>query len=373
MNHHPNSNLSRDLAMPQPLFGRRRPLFCLAMLFCLAGSGMAHAFEQPKVYDLKPKDHVLILGDSITTDGQCTGGFVRLVDQVQHEQLPELGAIVRAIGGYGARMPAFPGGFDYVVKMAQKPNPPTVAIIALGVNDSGGGEKEMSVYTDKMRKAVTQLREAKMTVILCTLIGTRPHWISYSEAVRTIAVEMKCPLIDLSAAYIDNMNKNTPNKNKPDDFLPGTYPHRDGVGHLNMYGEILSATTFLKAFGLKPVFTKYHIRCGGRMENGGFRTDELGQNYYGGGKVKVEPEMATISPPPTNPGWEANWPMEQQSFTRGTKVTLTATPNAGNTFLRWERSDPNMVFPETSPKLTVTIEENMWIAAVFKPIETKKP
>ena len=331
------------------------------------------AFDQAQIYQLKPKDHVLILGDSITTDGQCTGGFVRLVDQVQHEQLPELGAIVRAIGGYGARMPAFPGGFDYVVKMAQKPNPPTVAIIALGVNDSGGGEKEMSVYTDKMRKAVTQLREAKMTVILCTLIGTRPHWISYSEAVRTIAVEMKCPLIDLSAAYIDNMNKNTPNKNKPDDFLPGTYPHRDGVGHLNMYGEILSATTFLKAFGLKPVFTKYHIRCGGRMENGGFRTDELGQNYYGGGKVKVEPEMATISPPPTNPGWEANWPMEQQSFTRGTKVTLTATPNAGHTFLRWERLHPDMVFPETSPKLTVTIEENVWITAVFKPIEAKKP
>jgi len=39
----------------------------------------ASAFEQSKVYDLKPNERVLILGDSTTWDGTSEAGYVRLV------------------------------------------------------------------------------------------------------------------------------------------------------------------------------------------------------------------------------------------------------------------------------------------------------
>jgi lysophospholipase L1-like esterase len=373
MNRQHNRNLSRDQTMTQPSSGRkrhltaRRPLFCLAMLVCLAGSGTAVAFDQPKVYDLKPKDHVVIIGDSVTADGQCIGGFVRLIDQAQHEQVPELGVIVRANGAYGAGMQHFPQHCG-VERLAKSSNPPTVAIMALGLNDAGEGEKGLPTYTDRMRKAVTLLRELKMTVILCTLTGARANWRLYSDAVRTVATEMKCPLIDLSAVYVDNKNKNTPNKDKPDDYLPGTNPHRDGC-HLNMYGETLSASTYLKAFGLKPVWQKYQIRaCVFRKS---YRTWPTSDSTAG--IIKIEPEFTIQSPTPKDPGgWTGSWPIEQQGYAPGTKITLTVLPAAGLTFNRWYTLEEGTL-KETTPSLTVTIDRHTWIYAEVKPIEAKKP
>jgi len=366
MNRYPNRNLSRDQAIPQPLFGCRHPLFCLAMLFCLAGAGTVGAFEQPKVYDLKPKDQILILGDSVTADGQCAAGFVRLIDQAQHEQVPELGVVVRAIGAYGEKLPDFPRGFAYIVEMTKKPNPPTVAIIALGLNDSGAKEKGLPAFTDQMRKAVTQLREAKLTVILCTTTGALAGWRLYSDAVRTVATEMKCPLIDLSAVYIDNVIKHCPKKETQDkiapEFLPGFDPHRDHC-HLNMYGETLSASTFLKAFGLKPVWQKYQIRTS--VNRKGHRP------YTGEGTIKIEPELPSNGPTPALCG-NQTWPLEQQAYAPGTKVTLTVLPAAGNTFNRWYTLEEGTL-KETSPSLTITIDRHTWIYAEVKPIEAKKP
>ena len=62
------------------------------------------AFDQPKVYDLKPNERILILGDSTTHDGNTVGGYVRLVDQAFQEQAPERKAAIRAHAGYGARL-----------------------------------------------------------------------------------------------------------------------------------------------------------------------------------------------------------------------------------------------------------------------------
>ncbi|MEI8122994.1 MAG: hypothetical protein WCI20_13185 [bacterium] len=228
MNHHPNSNLSRDQAMPQPLFGCRRPLFCLAMLFCLAGSGVAHAFEQPKVYDLKPKDQVMIIGDSTSTDAYDVAGYVRLVDQAINEQIPEMGVVVRA-----------------------------------------------------------------------------------------------------------------------------------------------SAGTFLKAFGLKPVWQKFQIRVSTARQGCAMRVGA--DNFsYGGGKIKLEPELPTQAPSVTSPGWTGNWPTEQPAYAPGTKVTLTFLPAAGWTFNRWFTLEERTL-KETTPNLTITIDRHTWIWAEAKRIETKKP
>jgi len=180
---------------------------------------------------------------------------------------------------------------------------------------------------------------------------------------------MKCPLIDVEAAYVDNTNKNTPNKDKPHDYLPGTYPHRDGC-HLNMYGETLSASTYLKAFGLKPVWQKYQIRASaGRIGN---RVRVGSDNAtYGGGKFKIEPEFPPNASTPAFCGNE-NWPLEQQAYAPGTKVTLTLLPDAGLMFNRWYTLEEGTL-KETSPSLTITIDRHTWIYAEVKPIEAKKP
>jgi len=334
-------------------------------------AGTAVAFEQPQVYQLKAKDHVLILGDSTSAEGYSLAGHIRMVDEAQYEQIPDRGVVVRANATPGTRMTDLPKGMDsFLSKSIGQSHAPTVAIINFGLNDSKDGEKNVMNYIASARQAVSQLRTQNLTVILCTptLWGGLEQTRAYAQAIRDLAAELKTPVIDLYAAHADHFVKNIRNGQQ----MPGTMLTRDGV-HFTLFGEIFQARIYLQAFGLKPVMQKSHLRYGGRMESGGFRFDALGQNMYGGGKVKVEPEIVTNAPTPSNPGWSETWPMEQQIFAPGTKVTLTATPNAGNTFLRWERFEPNMVFPETSPKLTVTIEENMWISAVFKPIEAKKP
>jgi len=102
--------------MPQAPSGRKRPLASrprivgLAMLCSLAGSGTLAAFDQPQIYQLKPQDQVLILGDSTTADGVRTPGtYVRLLDQAQHEQIPDLGVVIRGLGWGGTCMHDIPG------------------------------------------------------------------------------------------------------------------------------------------------------------------------------------------------------------------------------------------------------------------------
>ena len=70
----------------------------LSLLAALTLAGTASAYDQPEVYRLKPKDHLLIMGDSTTARGIPVAGFVPLIDQAQREQLPELGAKVSGLG-----------------------------------------------------------------------------------------------------------------------------------------------------------------------------------------------------------------------------------------------------------------------------------
>ena len=329
------------------------------------------AFDQAQIYTLKPNDQVVILGDSTTADGVDVAGYVRLVDQAINEQIPGKNVAIRAAAAYGATLPSFPPGFGDFIKKATPTNPPTVAIINLGINDSGAGEKGLPLYSDKMRAAVKQLREAKMTVILCT--PTRWHADStkiYAEAVRLVASEVKCPLIDLYAAHTDHIAKNAPNKGKPWELVPGTAPYRD-VGHFTIVGEVLQARTILQAFGLKPDWLKFQIRVGTTRQGCAMRVG-ADNSAYGGGKIKLEPELPTKAPSVTNAGWSGNWPTEQAAYAPGTKVTLTLIPDAGLTIHRWFAFEGPEI-KETSDKLTITMDRHMWICAEVKPIEAKKP
>jgi len=120
----------------------------ITLLATLTLAVPAAAYEHPKVYDLKPNDQVVILGDSTTADGVDVAGYVRLVDQAINEQIPGKNVAIRAAAAYGATLPSFPPGFGDFIKKATPKNPPTVAIINLGINDSGAGENGLPLYSD---------------------------------------------------------------------------------------------------------------------------------------------------------------------------------------------------------------------------------
>jgi hypothetical protein len=95
-------------------------------------------------------------------------------------------------------------------------------------------------------------------------------------------------------------------------------------------------------------------------------------SVYGGGKIKIEPELPTQAPSVTDPGWSGNWHTEQPAYAPGAKVTLTLIPDAGLALNRWFTYNGSEI-KETSNKLTVTMDRHMWICAEVKPIEAKKP
>lgn len=363
MNRCHNRNLSRDQAMPQPSFGRRHQLFCLAMLFCLAGSGTAVAFDQPQIYTLKTNDHVLILGDSTTADGVGVGGYVRLVDQAQHEQIPEQGVVVRAIGYGMTHMSDLPKHWigPFVKPMIGKEHAPTVVIVNFGLNDSKYGkhveEEKLKLFTDSARKVVAmlhELQEPKLTVILSTpaLWNGLDQTKRFAEAIRVLAAELKLPYIDLYAAHADHYIKNTKD-GKP---LPETSLTRDGV-HFSMVGETFQAGIILQAFGLKPVWKKCQLRL------------TAGKGI----KIIQDPELPSNAPTITPPGhWTGNWPLEQAAYAPGTKVTLKVEPDAGYTFLAWRELTAESIDTK-SPQITVTMDQNKWFMAISQPIEAKKP
>jgi lysophospholipase L1-like esterase len=225
------------------------------MLCCLAGAGTAVAFDQPQVYQLKPKDRVVIMGDSTTVGGCGVAGYVQLVNQALQEQLPDQNITVGAKCKNTRTTATLLGKGGCVTEMKEslgKPDFSTVVIINLGLNDSKSAENCVAPFTDNLRQAVTLLREMKVTPIVCApsvwggVTQTKP----YAEAARALPAEMKVPLIDLYAAHADHVVSST----KDGKLLPGTNP-TDGVTrlgmHLSVVGETLSARAILQALGLR--------------------------------------------------------------------------------------------------------------------------
>ncbi|MEI8123064.1 MAG: hypothetical protein WCI20_13585, partial [bacterium] len=115
------------------------------------------AFDQPKVYDLKPNERVFIYGDSTTFDGTDVAGYVRLVDQAIQEQIPDRKAAVRSHAWPGVclvpenheKLPENWKPFSESTSwkgILTHPNTPTTLIINLGLNDSKQGEANVPTY-----------------------------------------------------------------------------------------------------------------------------------------------------------------------------------------------------------------------------------
>jgi hypothetical protein len=96
-------------------------------LLILATVTTAWAFDQPKVYELKTNDQVLILGDSTTADGLLPAGYVPLTDQAQREQRPDLHVKVDGIGyAMSTSADVLERFMPMVDQRLAKANPPTV-------------------------------------------------------------------------------------------------------------------------------------------------------------------------------------------------------------------------------------------------------
>ena len=329
MNRYHNRNLSRDHAMPQPSFGRRRPLFCLAMLFCLAGAGVVSAFDQPAVYQLKSKDHLLIMGDSTTARGIPVAGFVSLIDQAQREQLPDLGAKVTGMGyDMSTSRDLIVHYMPMVDRLLQAPNPPTVVAIFIGLNNSGQKEAGVAPYTEDLRTLHKLLTDRKLGVIYCTpsaFMGDN-RMKSYAEAARKVATELKCPLIDVQTAWVEHVQNNF----KDGKFPTGTNPTCDGC-HFSQMGQNLTAATIIQGLGLKPVWQKYQIRAG---IGGGGR-----------GKVTVTPDLPL--------------------YPAGTAVTVKVTTEVGDTLQGWTLDGFSDIVA-TDAEYSLTISNHHAITAMIR-------
>jgi hypothetical protein len=224
-------------------------------------------------------------------------------------------------------------------------------MINLGLNDSKGGEANVPVYEKWVRQYVEELRGIKMNVILCTptLWGGLNPTKSYAAAVRRVANEMKCPLIDLNAAHADAFEQKKPLT-------------RDGV-HLNTAGEVLSASTILRAFGLKAEWKRYQLRISARRNGWSTKVEGwCGGPLTGNTKcVLADPALPEAKPELENPKgkfghldclWIANWPTQQAAYAPGTKVTLKLDPASGRIFHHW--ADWDGLLPKDAPA-TLTI------------------
>jgi len=317
------------------------------------------AFEQPKIYDLKPNDRVIILGDSTTPTELVLGGYVFLVNQVQKEQAPEKKAVVYGFGwpqhGAGSLL-GDNGQINLYVRTKTKTEPPTVAIINMGLNDSKGGNAAIPAYVETLRKAVQELRDLKVTPILCAITtwGGLDQTKAYAEAARVLASELKCPLIDLYAAHAEQISISANGK--------GGAPTYDGV-HLSLIGETLSAKTILQAFGLKPVWREKYLRLTTMRES--WSTGEWG-NF-----TVVESNRSDNLPAESKGNHP--WGGVTTGYPAGTKVTVTMTPRVGFEIIQWidmdYRGSPASSQPDLGKSATIalTLDQNRFLLCMVRP------
>ena len=341
MNQHnssPKVTAQASFALERPL-AAMRPILCLTMLCCLAGAGTAVAFDQPQVYTLKPKDRIMVFGDSTTVGGVGVAGYVQQISQALKEQLSDKDVTITAICKNTRTTNTLLGKGGWVVGLKDKqgqPDFPTVGIINLGLNDSKQGVAGVKPFCDNLRQAIALLREMKVDPILCTptlwcgLTQTKP----YGEAARALAAELKVPLIDLYEAYSDHVTRNM----RDGKVLPGTGlfdTEEPVIGlHLGVLGETLSARTILQGLGLKPVWQKYQLRL----------------TVAGKGQVTAEPKQPFYEP--------------------RAKVALKFVPEAGSTFKRWFNWEGTV--RETAAQFTLTMDRHHWIIAEAPPEGQKK-
>ncbi|MDD9269191.1 SGNH/GDSL hydrolase family protein [Paenibacillus sp. GCM10023248] len=201
----------------------------------------------------QPKDRIVFIGDSITDKGRkkdplkLGSGYVRLIHDYLTAVYPHLALKMINEGVSGNRVTDLEKRWTLDV-LDHKPQ---WLSISIGINDvwrqldSPGIEQ---VYPDKFEEVYRNLLEQTKLLPNCRLILMQPTVIKeysdatgnrllapYVDVVNRLAEEYDAVLVPTHHAFIDFLNRET-----------GQDLTTDGV-HMNSLGDMLMATTWLKA------------------------------------------------------------------------------------------------------------------------------
>ena len=195
-----------------------------------------------KRVELKMGDRILFLGDSLTylagkeePKKHVTKGYVRIVEETLQEEHKD-----KKIEVYWA---STGGGTVYTLhSLLEKsvfPKKPTIVVIQIGCNDARS-KMTLEKFKQGLEDLIDRLREAKITVVQCTLTsvgekhdGTNPHderLEVFAETARQVALKKQVPLNDLRKAFVAYWKKNNP-ENKPRGILTYDGNHFIDAGH----------------------------------------------------------------------------------------------------------------------------------------------
>ena len=199
---------------------------------------------------LKARDRIVALGDSITQ----AGGYLRFMKKVLDLNYADLKIEVVNAGISGHKSTDMSARLkkDVIDKR------PSVVTISCGVNDVWHGfydpprGVDLETYTALIRKMVDDLRSStKADIYLLTptiikedlLSPENAQMESYCEAVRRIAAEKKCNLVELNQLF--NLSLRAAQSGGAPDF----HPTSDGV-HMKPSGDFLMGAAVLRAMGV---------------------------------------------------------------------------------------------------------------------------
>jgi lysophospholipase L1-like esterase len=179
----------------------------------------------------KTGEKVAFLGDSITAQGWTSPhGYVRLVVAGLECNGVKIVPIPAGVGGHMS---------SHMLARLQRDvldKKPDWVTISCGMNDVL--RLSLDEFRTNMTAIVEQCQKVDIKVVLFTSTTGRQHLEEFSAALRALAKEKKCLLVDLYPVFVETGKTSDP-------LHSLTY---DGV-HMNPEGNILMARTVLKGLG----------------------------------------------------------------------------------------------------------------------------
>jgi|GEM_PF-357791 len=203
---------------------------------------------------------IVIIGDSITQQGEAPGGYVWLVRHYLNRIYPQVGFQVINAGISGHKSTDMLARFQHDVIRHH----PELVLISVGVNDvwhgfydghtKGDGPLGVPVwnYRQNVQKMIesAQVNKSRVILMLTTPIGedlfnaenTKAR--TYNRALIDIAEETKSQVVDLHSPFAELIRAYRKTTGNSSNFLTV-----DGV-HMNALGNQVMAQTILTAFGI---------------------------------------------------------------------------------------------------------------------------
>ena len=223
-------------------------LLLLPLAGCQSSEETETAAAEPPIQE---NARIVFFGDSITEQGEKSGGYVQLVRDSLHEAYPNRNIEVIGAGISGNRVPDLLNRVEEDVLSKD----PTTTVIYIGINDvwhwelnDGGTPKDE--YRAGLRTLVDTLQQAGSRVLVCTpsVIGEKTGGQNKQDAMleeyasisRKVARAQGAQVCDLRAAFKEYLNTHN-SQNEEQGVLTV-----DGV-HLNERGNQFVAREMVEA------------------------------------------------------------------------------------------------------------------------------